>query len=216
MKIVSLTVKNWMNFEELENIPLHARNYVIGANAVGKSNFLDVFRFLRDVAAPAGARPTAGGLQDAINRRGGLRALRCLHGKKDSEVLLDVTVADGQDRWRYMLGFKGEGRANNRVLIRQESVFKNDQPQPECQRPDDADKRDPDRLTSTYLEHPNTNKAFRPLAHYFGAITYLHLVPQLLKFGDEIGGNRPCRAVARYRRSLGEDGTERRRTSSCA
>jgi predicted ATPase len=193
MKIASLTVKNWMNFQELENVPLHVRNYVIGANAVGKSNFLDVFRFLRDVAAPAGAKPTAGGLQDAINRRGGLRALRCLHGKKDSEVLLDVTVADGQDRWRYALGFKGEGRANNRVLIRRESVFKNDQPLPECQRPDDADTQDPDRLTSTHLENPNANKAFRPLAHYFGAITYLHVVPQLLKFGDEIGGNRLSR-----------------------
>jgi predicted ATPase len=160
MKIVSLTVKNWMNFQELENVPLHARNYVIGANAVGKSNFLDVFRFLRDVAAPAGAKPTAGGLQDAINRRGGLRALRCLHGKKDNEVLLDVTVADGQDRWRYMLGFKGEGRANNRVLIRQESVFKNDQPQPECQRPDDATSR-----TGT-ASHPRSWRIRTPIRRF--------------------------------------------------
>ena len=189
MKIASLTVKNWMNFKELSDVSLHNRNYVIGANAVGKSNFLDVFRFLRDVAAPAGARPAAGGLQEAIKRRDGLRKLRCLHGKKDSEVLLDVTVQDGQDRWRYVLGFKGEGKANNRVLIRQESVFKNGQPLPQCQRPDEKDRNDPDRLTATYLQTPNDNKEFRPLAHYFSAITYLHLVPQLLKHADEIGGN---------------------------
>ena len=193
MRTASLTVKNWMNFKELVDVPLHSRDYVIGANAVGKSNFLDVFRFLRDVAAPAGAKPTAGGLQDAINRRGGLGKLRCLHGKKDSEVLLDVTVRDDQDRWRYMLGFKGEGRANNRVLIRQEAVFKNEQPVTACQRPDVDDKQDPDRLTATYLENPNANKEFRILAHYFSAVTYLHLVPQLLKFGDEIGGNRLTR-----------------------
>ena len=28
-----------------------------------------------------------------------------------SEVLIDVTVADGSDRWRYMLGFKGGNHA---------------------------------------------------------------------------------------------------------
>lgn len=190
MKIASLTVKNWMNFKELSDVPLHNRNYVIGANAVGKSNFLDVFRFLRDVTSPAGAKPAAGGLQEAILRRDGLRKLRCLHGKKDSEVLLDVTVKDGQDRWRYVLGFKGEGRAHNRVLIRQESVFKNGQPLPQCQRPGKEDEQDRDRLTATYLENPNANKEFRALAHYFSAITYLHLVPQLLKHADEIGGNR--------------------------
>lgn len=193
MKIVSLTLKNWMNFRELTDVPLHTRNYVIGANAVGKSNFLDVFRFLRDVAAPAGAKPTAGGLQDAINRRGGISKLRCLHGKKDTEVVLDVTVQDGEDRWRYVLGFKGEGRANNRVLIRQEAVYKNGEPLKVCQRPDAKDKEDADRLTATYLQNPNDNKEFRRLAHYFSTITYLHLVPQLLKFGDEIGGNRLTR-----------------------
>ncbi|MFZ4394083.1 MAG: AAA family ATPase [Kiritimatiellia bacterium] len=193
MKLATVTVKNWMNFQELSEVPLHTRNYVIGANAVGKSNFLDIFRFLRDVASPAGARPSAGGLQEAINRRDGIRKLRCLHGRKDSEVLIDVTLKEGQDSWRYVLGFKGEGKANNRVLIRQEKVFKNGQPLPQCQRPDAEDKKDSDRLTVTYLENPNANKEFRLLAHYLSAITYLHLVPQLLKHGDEIGGNRLSR-----------------------
>jgi hypothetical protein len=32
------------------------------------------------------------------------------------------------------------------------------------------------------------NKEFRFLAEFFGSITYYHLVPQLLKFGDEISG----------------------------
>ena len=193
MNIASLSLKNWMNFRDLTDVPLHTRNYVIGANAVGKSNFLDVFRFLRDVAAPAGARPTAGGLQDAITRRDGISKLRCLHGRGDTEVMLDVTVQDGEDRWRYVLGFKGEGRANNRVLIRQEAVYKNGEPLKVCQRPDEKDKEDADRLTATYLQNPNDNKEFRRLAHYFSTITYLHLVPQLLKFGDEIGGNRLTR-----------------------
>ena len=190
MKIIKTSLHNWMNFRSIDDVPINIHNYVIGANAVGKSNFLDAFRFLRDVAAPAGAKPSAGGLQEAINRRDGLKKLRCLNAQKDTEVKIDVTVRDGQNIWQYLLGFKGEGKANNRIVVKHEIVTKNGQPLPQCQRPDADDETDPDRLTTTYLENPNANKEFRPLAHYFGSITYLHLVPQLLKHADEIGGNR--------------------------
>jgi predicted ATPase len=190
MNIATLSLKNWRNFKQLENVPLHARSYVIGANAVGKSNFLDALRFLRDVAAPAGAKPGAGGLQEAINRREGLAKLRCLNAQKDTEVKIEVTLHDVNDVWHYALGFKGEGKGNNRIVITHESVSKNGNPLAECQRPDEDDRQDKDRLTTTYLENPNANKTFRPLAHYFAAITYLHLVPQLLKHADELGGNR--------------------------
>ena len=190
MKIVKLSLKNWRNFKHLEEVPLQARSYVIGANAVGKSNLLDALRFLRDVAAPAGTKPEAGGLQEAIKRREGLAKLRCLNAQKETEVKIEVTVKDASDVWCYTLGFKGEGKGNNRNVITRESVSKNGNPLPECQRPGPEDGNDPDRLTTTYLENPNANRAIRPLAHYFAAITYLHLVPQLLKHADELGGNR--------------------------
>ena len=190
MKIISISLKNWRNFKLLESVPLQARSYVIGANAVGKSNFLDALRFLRDVAAPAGAKPAGGGLQEAINRREGLAKLRCLNAQSDPEVRIEVELWDEGDTWKYVLGFKGEGQGNNRILVSHESVIKNGKPLLSCQRPDLNDKADRDRLTTTYLENPNANKDFRILAHYFSAITYLHLVPQLLKHADEIGGNR--------------------------
>ncbi len=190
MKIIRLSLKNWRNFKQLENVPLQVRSYVIGANAVGKSNFLDALRFLRDVAAPAGAKPGAGGLQEAITRREGLAKLRCLNAQKDPEVKIEVTLQDESTVWHYALGFKGEGKGNNRILITHESVSKNGVPLSECKRPDKEDGNDKDRLTTTYLENPNANKEFRSLAHYFAAITYLHLVPQLLKHADELGGNR--------------------------
>ena len=190
MNVIKLSLKNWRNFRQLADVPLRARSYVIGANAVGKSNFLDALRFLRDVASPAGAKPAAGGLQEAINRREGLAKLRCLNAQKDPEVRIDVVLLDGADHWQYALGFKGEGKGNNRIVISHESVRKNGKLLPQCQRPDTEDEADKDRLTTTYLENPNANKEFRPLAHYFSAITYLHLVPQLLKHADEIGGNR--------------------------
>jgi predicted ATPase len=54
MKVRRLTLKNWMNFRNLDSVELSDRVFVIGPNASGKSNFLDALRFLRDVARPRG------------------------------------------------------------------------------------------------------------------------------------------------------------------
>ena len=58
------------------------------------------------------------------------------------------------------------------------------------QRPTDQDKDDRELLTETALEQVNANREFREIAEFFNEITYLHLVPQLVRFGAEIGGNR--------------------------
>ena len=57
-------------------------------------------------------------------------------------------------------------------------------------RPTPQDKEDPMLLTQTHLEQIQMNGKFRELVEFFGATTYLHLVPQLLKFADKIGGQR--------------------------
>lgn len=51
MLISRLKLQNWRNFKKIE-VDLRDRVFVIGPNASGKSNLLDVFRFLRDVAKP--------------------------------------------------------------------------------------------------------------------------------------------------------------------
>ncbi|MYE41101.1 MAG: ATP-binding protein, partial [Chloroflexi bacterium] len=56
------------------------------------------------------------------------------------------------------------------------------------QRPDSEDKLDADRLTETALEQINANRPFRAVAEFFNEVTYFHLVPQLVRFGAEIGG----------------------------
>ncbi|WP_430283201.1 AAA family ATPase, partial [Pseudomonas aeruginosa] len=88
MLVTKLTLKNWRNFKKL-SIPLGTRTYIIGANATGKSNLLDVFRFLRDICKPAG-----GGLQKAIEDRGGIKKLRCLQARTDIEVLIDIEISE--------------------------------------------------------------------------------------------------------------------------
>src|SRR5664279_899192 len=58
--ISRIRLKNWRNFRELD-VPLRDVSYLLGPNASGKSNLLDVFRFLRDVSKPRG-----GGLQTCL------------------------------------------------------------------------------------------------------------------------------------------------------
>ncbi|WP_410209463.1 AAA family ATPase [Aquirhabdus sp.] len=186
MYIKILKLKNWRNFREAE-INMSLISYVIGPNASGKSNSLDVLRFMRDICKADG-----GGLQKAVKDRGNISKLRCLHSRQDTEIKLEFHFVDQPDddliSWRYVLGFKAEGRGNHRILISTEEVWQGDTKL--LSRPDDEDKVDRQLLTETALEQTRANKKFREVSDFFANITYLHLVPQLLKFGDVIGGNR--------------------------
>lgn len=189
MIITNVKLINWRNFKRAE-ANLRETSYVLGVNASGKSNFLDVFRFLRDVAKPAG-----GGLQKAIGDRGSLKKLRCLHARTHPEVSIEVevsnSVSDDFPRWKYELVFSSEGKGAQRPIVKSEIVsrYSSDGALEFCfKRPDDLDQNDPERLTATAIEQVQANRDFRELAEFFGNTTYLHVVPQLLKFGDLIGG----------------------------
>jgi len=185
MFITRLKLKNWRNFRALD-IPLRDVSYLLGPNASGKSNLLDVFRFLRDISKPRG-----GGLQTAVSDRYGITKVRCLHARRDPEVLIEVELAesaDGMARWKYQLGFKPEGKGAQRILVSHEKVWLDGNLL--LDRPNSADLKDVALLTQTHLEQIQANGKFRELVDFFGDITYLHLVPQLLKFADKIGGRR--------------------------
>ncbi len=186
MLATRLILKNWRNFRDVD-VPLRDNTYLLGANATGKSNLLDAFRFLRDVGKTQG-----GGLQKAVSDRGGIPKLRCLHARRDPEVRIEVFFADNAEdaepTWRYVLAFKPEGKGMQRTLVSAEQVWQGSRKL--LDRPDRADIRDPARLTQTHLEQIQANAEFRPIAEFLGEITYLHLVPQLLKYSDRIGGQR--------------------------
>lgn len=181
MIVKNLILKNWRNFRDAD-VPLTDTTYLLGANAAGKSNLLDVFRFLRDVSKTQG-----GGLQKAVADRGGISKLRCLHARREPEVSIELEIEDGDTKWGYSLAFKPEGKGAQRIIISKEEVRKNGKII--VNRPDDGDEIDQTRLTQTHLEQIQTNGKFRVIAEFFGETTYLHLVPQLLKFGDRIGGH---------------------------
>ena len=84
MIITKIAVKNWRNFRHAE-VSLQDTTYIIGPNASGKSNFLDVFRFLRDVANTQG-----GALAKALEMRGGYSKVRCLAARQNPNICIVV------------------------------------------------------------------------------------------------------------------------------
>ncbi|HUO84011.1 MAG TPA: AAA family ATPase [Thermoanaerobaculia bacterium] len=183
MIISRIRIKNWRNFRSAD-VYLQERQFLVGPNASGKSNFLDVFRFLRDIA-----RSEGGGLQKALNDREGVSKIRTLSARRDPEIAIEVELADktgAEPRWKYAIGIRQEERGRRLPFLSYERVWRDGQQI--LARPDADDDTDPDRLTQTYLEQINANAEFREIARFFRDVTYLHLVPQLLKFADDIQG----------------------------
>lgn len=68
-RITRLELENWRNFRRVD-IQTEGRVFLVGPNASGKSNLLDVNRFLRDIVA------VGGGFRAAVERRGGVSCRR--------------------------------------------------------------------------------------------------------------------------------------------
>jgi len=178
-----IKLKNWRNFRNVD-VELQKRQFLIGPNASGKSNFLDVFRFLRDIASMEG-----GGLQKSLKDRGGVSKIRSLAARRDPEIAIEVQLADTSNEspiWRYGIGIEQETRGYRRALLTYERVWRGEKQI--LDRPDKEDSEDPVRRTQTFLEQINANQEFRDIADFFQSITYLHLIPQLLRFADSIQG----------------------------
>lgn len=183
MIISHIKLKNWRNFRSVD-VPMGKRIFLIGPNASGKSNFLDALRFLRDIAKSEG-----GGLQKAINERGGISKIRCLAARKEPQIEIEVHLSEPQDTkpaWRYAISLKQEQRGRRQPYILSEKVWKGDRLI--LNRPDEQDKKDEQRLNQTHLEQINANSEFRDIARFLESIYYLHLVPQVLRHPETFAG----------------------------
>ena len=175
-----LTLKNWRNFTSVDGLRLSRRVFLVGPNAIGKSNFLDVFRFLRDIALEGG------GLAKAVELRGGMAAVRSLHARKVSDVVIGVDVTDDFGTgWRYELVFNREKEKGARPVVIAEKVWALRDGETHgpalLDRPNEDDLKDPERLTQTALQQTTANQSFRSIADFLRTVSYLHLVPQLLR-----------------------------------
>jgi len=191
MQFKHIILSNWRNFT-LVDVSLALRMFLVGPNASGKSNLLDVFRFLRDIAKPGG------GFQKAVIDRGGVSSLRCLAARRYSGITVEVHVgisseAEDYPLWKYRIEFNQNKQRKS--ILKKEQVWKNGKQV--LNRPDEKDKGDPARLTQTHLEQVNMNQEFRDLSGFFETIQYLHLVPHIIRdpersigrSGDPFGGD---------------------------
>ncbi len=176
-----IRLENWRNFAQVD-VNLQRRVFLVGPNASGKSNFLDVFRFLHDIVT------VGGGFQEAIRRRGGVSGIRSLAAKRYPHVVVQVKIRNEKEslEWEYELRFTQDKQKTpiikkERVARKNENLFI---------RPDSEDEKDPERLTQTYLQQTTINRDFREVADFFGSVRYLHIVPQLVREPDRSVGRK--------------------------
>lgn len=106
------------NFKSLRSLTLGlgSRNVLVGANMAGKSNVIDLFRFIYDMTFPRQAGD--GALSRAVFERGGFGELLWKGG---NEQLIEIelsgtTLAHGPEmQWDYAISVQGEAYGNFRV-----------------------------------------------------------------------------------------------------
>ncbi len=81
MFIKKIKVKNFKSFNDLQ-VELGKFNMLIGANASGKSNFIQIFQFMRDIVNF--------GLDNAISMQGGVEYLRNIKIGKTKNLLVNI------------------------------------------------------------------------------------------------------------------------------
>lgn len=91
MKITRVKVENFKSYKKME-IELNALNYIIGGNASGKSNFVNILKFFNDIIEY--------GLDDAILLQGGIKYLFNSSSRKNESLVLDIEIQldEEQDR----------------------------------------------------------------------------------------------------------------------
>ena len=154
MLISRIILKNWRNFRSVD-VELNERAFVVGPNASGKSNFLDVFKFLRDIAKQGG------GLQKAVSDRGGISKLRCLAARKYPDVEIVIHLSETSEKrsdWQYGIGLRQEARGYRLPYLAYERVYKGSELI--LDRPDTYDTADRLRLSQTHLEQISSMQLF--------------------------------------------------------
>ena len=176
MRFTSLKLESWKNFKKVE-IPLAGRAFIIGPNASGKSNVLEVFRFLHDLTTEGG------GLAKAVSLREGMSKLRSLHATRNSAVEIEVGMEDSAGvKWVYRLVFDTPRTDSTYVLVKSETVERGGKNV--LARPGPDDHADRERLRQTAIEQVSAYTEFRPVAEFFRSIRFMNLVPQLIREGQ--------------------------------
>src|SRR5216683_8444547 len=113
LRFTHVHLENWRNFTQVA-VDLQRRVFLVGPNASGKSNLLDVFRFLLDIVS------VGGGFQEAVRKRGGVSRLRCLAARRYPEIAIQVRIGTDEmvSAWEYEIRFTQDNR--QRPILKEE------------------------------------------------------------------------------------------------
>lgn len=92
-KIDRLTIKGFKSIRELDRLQLNSLNVLIGANGVGKSNFVSYFRMLHELVE--------GRLQVWVSKQGGADRILSYGIKETSQLLSFIRFSDGDSEGGY-------------------------------------------------------------------------------------------------------------------
>ena len=95
------------HYKSLNDVTVHLHpgvTVIVGPNGVGKSNFVDVFRFLHDAVAS--------NLDDAIRKREGIVRLLQYYKTRPSDIYLNFIFKDDREEFEYYLRLGGKGNGD--------------------------------------------------------------------------------------------------------
>ena len=97
-----LTVKGFRSIKSIEKLELRPINVLVGANGSGKSNFLEVFAFLRFLRQ--------GHLVDYTDRAGGAEKILHFGSKATKEIEIEISFRDGTNAYHVALSPTADDR----------------------------------------------------------------------------------------------------------
>ena len=86
MVVTRIKASNFKSFKDID-ISLNKFNVLIGANASGKTNFIQIFKFLRNLKNH--------GLENAVSMQGGVEYLRNINIGSSEDLEISISVDDG-------------------------------------------------------------------------------------------------------------------------
>jgi predicted ATPase len=116
--LTKIRVKNFKSLKDV-TLELGQRNVLVGANMAGKSNVMDLFKFIYDVAFPP---PGGMGLANAFFARGGFGEVLWKGGdERVIELALSGTTSEHGPEWPwdYEVAIQGDARNDNFRITRE-------------------------------------------------------------------------------------------------
>lgn len=174
LRFTKMRLKNWRNFRDV-NLFLEKRAIFVGPNASGKSNLLDSIRFLSELAVPG-----SGGLQAAVQARGGFSSLRCLHSRAPSYLEIEVHIGNDDEEviWRYFLRINVLKKMGKLPIVLREEIEHRGVIE---KHREFTPKSSPLEFSQTFLEQVQISKDFKDLGDFLKSCRYLHVVPQIVR-----------------------------------